>query len=110
MRSVKLCAADHVVPACVAAARCDDKEFFKFRKGHWLVARLVSQHAVWDLCSHKKAPGTSSRQSLDKAKREHVLKARRQATFRGHGTMVEPPACGKAPAALLVPTSVGMLS
>ena len=39
---------------------CDHEEFFQFREGHRLMARLVGQRAVRDLCSHEKAPGTPS--------------------------------------------------
>src|SRR5262245_1625723 len=84
MRRVKLCAVNHLVPACVAAASRHDEQFFQFREGHRVMARLVSQHAVRDLCSHEKAPGTSSHLRFDEPEFEHALKAGRQAVFRGH--------------------------
>src|SRR6516165_3175220 len=73
-----------MMPARVAAARRNDKEFLEFGKWHRIMARLVGQHAVRDFRSHKKASGASSRKCFNETELKHVLKAGWKSPLPGH--------------------------
>jgi hypothetical protein len=78
-----------MMPARVAAARRNDKEFLKFGKWHRIMARLVGQYAVRDFRSHKKASGASPRKCFNETELKHVLEAGRKSPLPGLSLFTE---------------------
>jgi hypothetical protein len=78
-----------MMPARVAAAGRNDKEFLKFGKWHRIMARLVGQYAVRDFRSHKKASGASPRKCFNETELKHVLEAGRKSPLPGLSLFTE---------------------
>ena len=64
MRRVELGTEDHMMPTGVPAASRQNKQLLQLRKRNRLVAGLVGQNAIWDLCAHKEATRPATEQGL----------------------------------------------